>query len=74
MSDTPAAFWSYRAAGPTPIRQDLPPGTFKGTTAEWESFSPGMRRAIAREADRRILARAKREQAAQPADRREEAA
>lgn len=41
-------FWTYRVAEPTPVRQDLPPGTFKGTTAEWEGFSPGMRREIAR--------------------------
>jgi len=49
---TPESFWSYKPGSPTPTFEQLPPGLFKGTKAEWEAFSPGMRREIVRDAQR----------------------
>lgn len=47
---TPDSFWSYRPeARPTKFEL-LPKGVFEGTKAEWEAFSPGMRREIVRDA------------------------
>jgi hypothetical protein len=42
-------YWS-RKGPPTPEVKDLPERTFKGDEAQWCSLSPGMRRAIWREA------------------------
>lgn len=39
-----AAFFAYKAPAPTPE----PPPALGWTVAEWESFSPGMRREITR--------------------------
>lgn len=47
-----AAYWTYKAP-PTPELRDLPPGTFKGTEAGWNSLTPGMRREIYRSAMKR---------------------
>jgi len=44
---TPANFWSYKAPAPAPLSA-VPASAFKGTSAEWESLSPGMRREIVR--------------------------
>lgn len=52
----PAPYWTYQAP-PTPKLSDLPPGTFGGDTDAWESLSPGMRREIARQAQRRERSR-----------------
>lgn len=43
---TPANFWSYQAATPTP--RDAPAGS-PMTRGQWESLSPGMRREITRQ-------------------------
>lgn len=52
---TPKSFWSYHSDTPTPRVEDLPKGVFKGTQDDWETLSPGMRREIARQANRRML-------------------
>lgn len=41
-------YWTFRA-GDIPELADLPPGTFKGTASDWQSLTPGMRRAIFRD-------------------------
>jgi hypothetical protein len=46
------AYWTYQAATPTPTVNDLPAGAFKGTQAQFETLSPGMRREILRAAQR----------------------
>jgi hypothetical protein len=46
--DRPKSFWTYRASTPTPTIAELPQGACRGTQAEWEALSPGMRREIAR--------------------------
>lgn len=58
---TPRNFWTYKAP-PTPDVADLPAGTFAGTRDQWESLTPGMRREIARQAERRVQAAARRTQ------------
>jgi hypothetical protein len=45
----PEKYWSYKAP-PIPEVNDLPPGVFKGSERDWNRLSPGMRRAIWREA------------------------
>lgn len=50
--DVDESYWTYKAAGPTPEHRDLPSGVFKGTEKQWHSLSPGMRREIARQAER----------------------
>lgn len=45
---TPKSFWTYQAATETPDYSELPEGTFHGSRAQWEAFSPGMRREIVR--------------------------
>lgn len=42
-------YWT-RNGPPTPEEKDLPAGTFRSDGRGWESLSPGMRRAIWREA------------------------
>ena len=41
-------YWTYRSAYQTPELADLPPGSVRMTSDEWESLSPGMRRDIYR--------------------------
>lgn len=48
-ASTPKGFWTYQAETPPTVDQ-LPPGAFNGTQAEFEQLSPGMRREIARTA------------------------
>lgn len=48
---TPKNFWTYQA-GETPTVSDLSPGYFKGTQADFEKLSPGMRREILRTAQK----------------------
>jgi hypothetical protein len=50
MKQTPKSFWTYQSSEPTPRVDELPAGTFIGTQEQWEQFSPGMRREIARQA------------------------
>ena len=47
------SFWTYQAATPTPRHEDLPAGVFNGTQDQWEALSPGMRREIVRDFNRR---------------------
>jgi hypothetical protein len=54
----PKNFWSYPPTTETPTLDQLPAGAFNGTSDQWESFSPGMRREIARDAKRRLTAAA----------------
>ena len=49
----PASYWTYQPCEPTPTVDDLPPGAFAGTQAEFETLTPGMRREIARSARKR---------------------
>jgi len=49
---TPESFWTYQAP-PAPDFDSLPPGVINCDRAEWESLSPGMRRAIMRDYMRR---------------------
>lgn len=44
-------YWTVKA-GPTPTVADLPKGAFKGGQSAFESLSPGMRREIARTAEK----------------------
>ena len=48
-----SSYWTYQAATPTPRFEDVPAGAFNGTQAQWEAFSPGMRREIVRDFNRR---------------------
>lgn len=43
------AYWTYKAATPTPKFDEIPKGAFRGTETEWQSLSPGMRREIVRQ-------------------------
>ena len=52
--NTPKSFWTYQACEPTPTVNDLPAGTFNGTQDQWETLTPGMRREILRDANRRV--------------------
>lgn len=45
-------FWSYQSDSPTPTVDQLPPGAFEGTQADFEKLSPGMRREILRSASK----------------------
>ena len=45
-------YWTYRASEPTPEHFDVYPHAFSGTEREWSQLSPGMRRAIYRQANR----------------------
>lgn len=51
VGTTQESYWTAKA-GPTPTVNELPPGAFKGTQAEFESLSPGIRREIARTAEK----------------------
>jgi hypothetical protein len=46
---TPKSFWSYQASSPTPEHGSaVAAGRFRGSKADWEGLSPGMRREIMR--------------------------
>ena len=47
---TPSSFWSYKSDTPTP--SSPPKEAFRGSQQQWESLSPGMRREIARQAEK----------------------
>lgn len=46
-------YWSWKPGSPTPSFAGLPEGCFKGTQKQFESLSPGMRREILRDFQRR---------------------
>ena len=46
-------YWMYQSSFPTPSFDELPKGCFKGTEAQWFQLSPGMRREILRDFNRR---------------------
>jgi hypothetical protein len=46
-------YWTYKSSFPTPSFEGLPAGCFKGTQKQFESLSPGMRREILRDFQRR---------------------
>lgn len=50
---TPSSFWTYQAGTPTPDFDEIPAGAFSGTRDGWESLSPGMRREIVRQFERK---------------------
>jgi len=49
-------FWTYKT-GAIPMVSDLPPGAFKGTQADFERLSPGMRQEILRTANKQAAER-----------------
>ena len=51
------SYWTWKAASPTPTFGELPAGCFKGTQQQFESLSPGMRREILRDHQRREKAK-----------------
>lgn len=46
-------YWTYQAGSPTPAYVQVPVEVFRGTQAQWEALSPGMRREIVREFTKR---------------------
>lgn len=42
------SYWTYKAASPTPLYEEVFDWIFKGTQQQWYSLSPGMRREIVR--------------------------
>lgn len=50
----PETYWAYKQP-PIPEVTDLPSGVFSGDENAWCSLSPGMRRAIWREATKRAM-------------------
>jgi len=53
-TETNEEYWSYLAPRP-PRVDELPAGTFTGTQDDWQKLSPGMRREIARQAEKKIV-------------------
>lgn len=51
VGTTQEPYWAHKS-GPTPTVAELPPGAFAGSQREFESLSPGMRREIARTAEK----------------------
>lgn len=49
------SYWTYQASTKTPLHNELAPGVFNGNEKEWTSLSPGMRREIVRQANRRAM-------------------
>lgn len=47
------SYWTWKAASQTPSFEALPSGCFKGTEQQFYSLSPGMRREILRDHQRR---------------------
>lgn len=51
------SYWTYKSSFQTPSFDALPVGCFKGTQKQFESLSPGMRREILRDHQRREKAK-----------------
>lgn len=43
------SYWTWKAATPCPLFEELPGGCFKGSKQQFESLPPGMRREILRD-------------------------